>query len=182
MANVGHNEHHKAVILSTYGVMFFGTPHQGTDKASWGKLLTNVVSIFRQTNNGILQHLEKDSEWLEIQLDQYKPISSNIFTIFCFESYPTPLVSGGSMMVSLHPSLLKLLTSKQIVSKSSAVVPGAINAESIEIRKDHTHLVKFRNELDNDFQNVINHLKLMGNTAHERVTRNWRLWDETKGV
>jgi hypothetical protein len=100
MADVANNEHLKAIKLSTYGVMFFGTPHQGTDSASWGKVLVNVASLFRHTSTALLEHLERDSEWLEIQLEQYNAISSDIFTIFCFESSPTSLPAGRSMVVS----------------------------------------------------------------------------------
>ena len=99
MADVGHNEHLKAIKLSTYGVMFFGTPHQGTDSASWGKVLVNVATLYQHTNKAILNHLERDSEWLETQLEQYKAISSDIFTIFCYESCPTALPAGRSMVV-----------------------------------------------------------------------------------
>jgi hypothetical protein len=100
MADVANNEHLKAIKLSTYGIMFFGTPHQGTDSASWGKVLVNVASLFRHTSTALLEHLERDSEWLEMQLEQYNAISSDIFTIFCFESYPTSLPAGRSMLVS----------------------------------------------------------------------------------
>lgn len=99
MAGVGNNEHLKAIKLSTYGVMFFGTPHQGTDSASWGKVLVNVATLYQHTNKAILNHLERDSEWLETQLEQYKAISSDIFTIFCYESCPTALPAGRSMVV-----------------------------------------------------------------------------------
>jgi hypothetical protein len=105
MANVSHNEHLKAIKLSTYGIIFFGTPHQGGNYVSLGKLLVNVASIFRHTSSDLLEHLEKDSEWLETQLEQYKPISADIFTIFCFESYPTTLMSGISLVVSPLASL-----------------------------------------------------------------------------
>jgi hypothetical protein len=100
MADVSNNEHLKAIKLSTYGILFFGTPHQGIEHVSWGKLLVNVASIFRQSNTSLLEHLERDSAWLEQQLEQYKSISSDIFTLFCFESYPTRLASGISVMVS----------------------------------------------------------------------------------
>jgi hypothetical protein len=99
MAGVGNNEHLKAIKLSTYGVIFFGTPHQGTDSASWGKVLVNVATLYQHTNKAILNHLERDSEWLETQLEQYKAISSDIFTIFCYESCPTALPAGRSIVV-----------------------------------------------------------------------------------
>lgn len=100
MATVSHNEHLKGIKLSTYGILFFGTPHQGGNDISWGKRLVEVASVFLHTSNALLNHLEKDSEWLEIQLEQYKSISADIFTIFCFESYPTPLKVGISRIVS----------------------------------------------------------------------------------
>lgn len=99
MATVSHNEHLKAIKLSTYGVLFFGTPHQGGNDVSWGKRLVDVASVFLHTSSALLNHLEKDSEWLETQLEQYKPISTDIFTIFCFESYPTLLKVGISRKV-----------------------------------------------------------------------------------
>lgn len=100
MAGISNNEHLKAIKLSTYGVMFFGTPHQGTDSATWGKVFVNVASLFQHTSTALLQHLERDSEWLRMQLKQYNSISSDIFTILYFESYPTPLPAGRSVMVS----------------------------------------------------------------------------------
>ncbi|OCL01786.1 hypothetical protein AOQ84DRAFT_206150 [Glonium stellatum] len=167
MAGISHNEHLKAIKLSTYGIMFFGTPHQGTDSASWGKVLANVASIFRHTSTAILEHLERDSEWLETQLGQYNSISSEFRTIFCFESYPTPLPAGNSMMM---------------VSRASAVVPGMRDAESVEIRKDHINLVKFRSSSDNDFQTVVDHLSLLCESAKDKVAQNWQHWEEIKAL
>jgi hypothetical protein len=184
MADVANNEHLKAIRLSTYGIVFFGTPHQGTDSASWGKVLVNVASLFRNTSTALLEHLERDSEWLELQLQQYNAISSEIFTIFCFESYPTPIIAGKAMMVSYigEKGGQLLLTCGQMVSKASAVVPGMRDAESIEIRKDHTSMVRFRNSSDDDFQTVIGHLSLMQERAGDKVARNWEHWEEIKGV
>ncbi|KAI9761617.1 MAG: hypothetical protein M1840_001757 [Geoglossum simile] len=166
MATVSHNEHLKAIKLSTYGIIFFGTPHQGANYTSWSKLLVNVASIFQQTNTDHLRHLEKDSHWLETQLEQYKPISADIFTIFCYESYPTPLKTGISAI---------------IVPKSSAVVPGMINAEAVEIKKSHIAMVKFQNALEDDFQTVVGHMHLMCEKVEEKIIENWARWDEIKG-
>jgi hypothetical protein len=69
-----------------------------------------------------------------------------------------------------------------MVSKVSAVVPGMRDAESVEIRKDHTSLVKFRSSSDDDFQTVIGHLSLMHEQAVEKVAQHWEHWEEIKGV
>jgi len=42
-----------------------------------GKLLVNVASIVA-TNDRLLKHLKRDSEWLQQQLGQYGPISSDL--------------------------------------------------------------------------------------------------------
>lgn len=53
------------------------------------------------------------------------------------------------------------------------------DAESVEIGKDHTGLVKFRSSSDDDFQTVIGHLSLMNKAAAEKVGQ---AWDQWKGV
>jgi hypothetical protein len=56
------------------------------------------------------------------------------------------------------------------------------DAESVEIRKDHTGLVKFRSSSDDDFQTVIGHLSIMCDSAVEKVAQAWDYQEEIKGV
>jgi hypothetical protein len=77
-----------------------GTPHQGGSGVALGRLLVNIASIFVPADNRLLQHLEGNSEWLQQQLGQYGPISSEFVTKFAYEEYPTPTVLGRSIMVS----------------------------------------------------------------------------------
>ena len=62
----------KSVYLSTCGILFFGTPHLGSDLASDASLrtLVGIVSVFRDTDSQLLKHLRRDSEWLEMNLKQ----------------------------------------------------------------------------------------------------------------
>ena len=76
-----------------------GTPHQGANGVQLGKLLVNVASMFVAADDRLMKHLERDSEWLQQQLGQYGPISSEFITKFAFEVYPTPTVVGHSVMV-----------------------------------------------------------------------------------
>jgi hypothetical protein len=50
--------------LSTYGIMFADTTHQGGGGVALGRLMVNVASAFVAANSGLLLHLERDSEWL----------------------------------------------------------------------------------------------------------------------
>jgi hypothetical protein len=76
-----------------------GTPHQGGSGVGLGKLMVNVASVFVAGDNRLLQHLERDSEWLQQQLGQYGPISGDFVTKYAYEEYPTPTVLGRSMLV-----------------------------------------------------------------------------------
>ena len=66
-----------------------------------GELMLNLASIFVTTNDRILQHLERDSEWLQQQLGQYAPISGDFVTKFAYKTYPTSIVAGKKIMVSI---------------------------------------------------------------------------------
>jgi hypothetical protein len=77
-----------------------GTPHQGGNGVALGKLLVNIASVFVPADNRLLQHLERDSEWLQQQLRQYGPINTEFVTKFAYEVYETPTAMGHSLMVS----------------------------------------------------------------------------------
>lgn len=97
-----HRNHlpgHKAIDLSTYGILFLGTPHQGSESASMAKLFFNILSVVKQTNDALVKHIQKDSEALQLQLSRYLSISAQFDTKFFYESYPTPFVSGIKQLV-----------------------------------------------------------------------------------
>jgi hypothetical protein len=79
--------------------MFMGTPHQGGSGVALGQLMVNVASVFVAADDRLLQHLERDSGWLQQQLGQYGPISGEFVTKYAYE-YATPIVLGRSMLVS----------------------------------------------------------------------------------
>jgi hypothetical protein len=51
------------------------------------------------TDDRLMKHLERDSEWLQQQLGQYGPISGDFVTKFAYEEYKTQTVLGHSIMV-----------------------------------------------------------------------------------
>ena len=54
------------IFLSTYGVVFLGTPHRGSPRAGLGILAANACkAMLQDANTGILRSLEQDSETLE---------------------------------------------------------------------------------------------------------------------
>jgi hypothetical protein len=120
--------------------VFKGTPHQGGSGVTLGRLMVNVASVFVAADDRLLQHLERDSEWLQQQLGQYAPISGDFVTKYAYETYATPTLLGWSMLVSqVMMSAQRLSTNTwQVVPRASAVVPGAADSEPIAIHADHS--------------------------------------------
>jgi hypothetical protein len=53
------------VFNSTQAIIFFGTPHSGSNDAQWGLLLSTIVSAAFDTNKTILRTLDPDDERLD---------------------------------------------------------------------------------------------------------------------
>jgi hypothetical protein len=58
-------EEHRSIKLSTYGIMFMGTPRQGGSGVALSRLMVNVASMFVAADDRLLRHLERDSEALQ---------------------------------------------------------------------------------------------------------------------
>jgi hypothetical protein len=54
-------------VECTRGIVFLGTPHRGSDTASYGKIVFTLAQVFsgQSANTKLLRALEKDSETLD---------------------------------------------------------------------------------------------------------------------
>ncbi|KAI1115455.1 Alpha/Beta hydrolase protein [Nemania sp. NC0429] len=156
--NDGHLAHHKPIKVSTYGILFMGTPHSGGKGVTMGQIAQSVASIFVHTNDNVLQHLQQQSEWLTKQKDDYASIMRDFVTKFGWEVYPTPLLSGLSSIV--------------VVPQWSAI-GWQDNAEPVQIMANHITMVKFRGEDDPEYNKVWKKLAIMAQEAEEKIKKNW---------
>uniref|UniRef100_A0A0B7KQ80 DUF676 domain-containing protein n=1 Tax=Bionectria ochroleuca TaxID=29856 RepID=A0A0B7KQ80_BIOOC len=150
---------HRSIKLSTHGIVFMGTPHQGGNGVQLGQLLVNVASLFMAANDHILQHLKRDSEWLQQQLGQYGPISNEFITKYAYEEYETSTALGHKIMVVPH---------------ASAVVPGHADAEQVVIHNDHINMVKFASKQDSGYEKISGYLQIMMMDADDRIQLRWK--------
>ena len=72
------------------------------------------------------------------------------------------------------------MSSFQLVPKSSAIVPGTVNVESIAINKDHVGMARFPSSEDEDFQTICGHLDYMVRMAPQKIAEKWRLEGDMK--
>ncbi|KAF5246377.1 hypothetical protein FANTH_6893 [Fusarium anthophilum] len=156
LARVGHLEHFKAIKLSTYAVMFLGTPHQGGEGIPLAEVLRQISSITSYTNKKILNKMERNSEWLqELQLD-YNAISHEFKTIFFYET------------MKMDVGIMSLL----IVPKHSAVISGARDSEEIPLIADHSSMAKFAESKDDGFQILVKRLRIFVDVAKPKIDEN----------
>ena len=57
------------VYVSTKALFFLGTPHRGSNWASWGEIATGLASTIFDTNPALIKHLEVNGEAL-MQLEK----------------------------------------------------------------------------------------------------------------
>ena len=114
-ASKQYNFSHKAIELSTYGLIFLGTPHQGTKHVKLASLILDIQSIYSETNHTILQDLRSHSRALQQQLDQYTSISHKYETKFCYEMYKTKLFAGKSMKVCHSLYLIQSMSPDKMI-------------------------------------------------------------------
>jgi len=135
------------VLESTVAIIFMGTPHAGSDIATWGKVLNCLWSIVRKTNKEILRNLEPSSEVLaELQqefhtmLEGRRRQGKRFIELFCFfEELAVPLVG------------------QEIVPKSSAILP-AFPCQGIHA--NHMDMAKFSSRNDVGFRAVCDQLSV----------------------
>lgn len=60
-----------------------------------------------------------------------------------------------------------------MVPRSSAVVPGAVDAESVAISADHLNMVKFASGEDGGYKTVSGHLQLLADEAPNVIDARW---------
>lgn len=64
-----------------------------------------------------------------------------------------------------------------MVPRTSAVVPGAADAESIAISADHINMVKFASKESNEYKTVSGHLQVMVQDCGNVVALRWEQED-----
>lgn len=138
---IGSDASLKAVAAHTAGIMFMGTPHQGSHLTSWGSRLhwafTKLVpGWINNTNPGLLKPLDTESKFCFNLEKTFQEMAKHggfkHLRIYCFhESRPT----GG----------------KWVVSKKSALINAEFYAK---LHGSHREMVKFSSKNDNNYFTV----------------------------
>jgi protein SERAC1 len=134
--------HEYDIFASTYGILFFGTPHAGSEKADWlsyFQKLTFAASSFRISKSDLVQALRMQSETLQNITDYFVPMMRHFRVYFFWEQKKTDL---------------RLFRKDYVVTVDSAA-PAYNDTERAGISADHSGLVKFERPDDPGFLMVV---------------------------
>jgi protein SERAC1 len=146
----------------TRGLVFLGTPHQGSAIATWFEGLAKITGLLKQTNDRILGDLKRESdELVRIQDSFHNMITSRdadglppIEVICCYEELPMPGIVGmvSEFGLSHFPPMPNYLPYFQVVTQQSAILPGSL--VPIGIHRNHREMAKFDDERDPGFKAI----------------------------
>ncbi|KAI5813225.1 hypothetical protein BZA77DRAFT_322065 [Pyronema omphalodes] len=134
--NISHNPELRSIKVSTYGIVFLGTPHMGADLARWGKMAEMLVRMVTSkswvdSNDALIQALGRNSETLQNITDSFLGLSTQFRMFFFWEELKT-YIPG--------------MTRDVIVEYASAVPEALPNAGRAGIHATHSDMCKFVDE------------------------------------
>ncbi|KAJ4357358.1 uncharacterized protein N0V89_001933 [Didymosphaeria variabile] len=141
--NHGVKESGKQLVDSTFGIVFLGTPFEGSAKAGWGRAALRYVSLVASTKKDGVKDLEERSQKLieinsafsKLLKDRDRDRMRQPLEVACFfEEYPT-FVAGKDIGI--------------IVPKSSAGSLAGI--DPVPISANHAGLSKFAGTFTNGY-------------------------------
>ncbi|KAK8073299.1 hypothetical protein PG994_004198 [Apiospora phragmitis] len=139
-------QHLRAILECTYGILFLGTPHSGSGLATSAERLAKLIGLIKNTNAQNLGVLRRDSEVLSrIQDDFHTMLRSR-----ACDGYP-------SINISCFYEELPLPGIGEVVPKSSAILHGYT---AVGIRSNHRDMVRFSSPDDLGFLSLTGELKI----------------------
>ncbi|OQU93582.1 Tetratricopeptide repeat-containing protein isoform 2 [Cladophialophora immunda] len=146
----------RAIVLSTAGIVFLGTPHKvhGYLSSSSDSVLKNIARV-SGLNGKILDHLNKESSALQSYLEPFSALSTEIPMAGFFESR-----GSGSL---------------GLIVSSSMAVPGT---EHYFLDSNHANLGKFQGYDDHGYRRVASVIQEMCQKATSLVDKNWEKYQQ----
>ena len=155
-----HIEHLYSIFVSTYAIMFFGTPHQGTNKDNWLAIAHAESPRSLATarfDTQLLMATGKDSETLQSITDHFAPLMKQFHIFFFWEE----LESGEG-------------SQRGYIVEESSAAPLIDNTERSGIHANHCDMVRFSDRNTSSYRTVIEALGRYCRNAPPIISRRWR--------
>jgi len=133
------------VYKLTQGIVFFGTPHKGSNDAKWGLLLKTIASAAFDTNDKLIRTLEPDSELLDKLARDFQDIIDEGNLKIC------------SLLESAGKTGLPIFNGK-VVPDSSASFGSRKFEHQDYIEKNHMNMCRFAGRDDGGYNRFLDGL------------------------
>ncbi|KAF4343770.1 ankyrin repeat [Fusarium beomiforme] len=142
-----------SITRDTFGIMFLGTPHRGSDVAFWGNLLAKLADVLTlgSIRTQVLEDLKRKSDMLGAICSQFVERSESLHRIFSI--YERQRTKGASGLV---------------VEEDSAVI-GLPNEVPISMEADHRSICKFADMASEKYQMISDCILEMVEDALDRA-------------
>jgi len=132
--------------------MFFGTPHQGGNGATLGRVTANIISAIGGTvTNNLLRYLEKHSVLTQNLNEDFSYQQEDYRVVTFFEARKTKMKKTG---------IFGTYISAIVVDAKSAKLGLGGREIQLSMDYDHTNMNKFA-ERDHMYEPVAGHLKIL---------------------
>ena len=88
---LSHNASLSTVFACTTGIIFLGTPHRGSSKASLARLIARVIRGV-DASERLLNTLEVNADILERERNSFDTLRRDLFVACLYEELPMPFV------------------------------------------------------------------------------------------
>jgi len=154
--------HLRSIYLSTYGILFMGTPHNGSDLAKWGSLLQSIAAAtlprkLFDSSSHLVEDLKKNNETLQNINRQFTEIMPRLHVFYFYEARP-----------------MDLKGTRQFIVDEDSAAPNFPGAERMGIERDHSTMCKFENaEQSAGFPEVTEAIRRYAVAAPESIAIRW---------
>lgn len=154
-------EHLRSVYVSTFGILFLGTPHNGSDVAKWGTLLHNICTAvlpkkFMDSSPHLIKSLQTNNETLRGINSGFAPIQPRLH-IYLFHETRT---------MDLHGT-------RSIIVDETSAAPYIDGVERMGIEADHSHMCKFEDETSPGYEVVVEAIQRYSREARSVISKRW---------
>ncbi|RYP09080.1 hypothetical protein DL764_001501 [Monosporascus ibericus] len=162
------HEDYRSIYVSTYGIVFLGTPHTGSDMAAWGTVLQAmsdavVPKSFFQSESVLLKTLKRDNETLQNINNHFLDIYQRFKIMMAHENHKTDLKGTRMLIVDAN--------------SAGPQLPGVTY---YAIEATHSGMCKFESKNAPGYRTIVTAIRDWVGEAPDVIATRWRVEDEEK--
>ncbi|KAI1435845.1 hypothetical protein GGR50DRAFT_693752 [Xylaria sp. CBS 124048] len=162
------HEDYRAVYVSTYGIVFLGTPHTGSDMATWGTVLQAMSDAviprsFFQSESVLLKTLKRDNETLQNINVHFLDVYQRFKILMAHENHKTDLRGTKTLVVDAN--------------SAGPQLPGVTY---YAIEATHSGMCKFESKNAPGYRTIATAIREWVLDAPEVIVTRWRVEEGDK--